>query len=825
VKYIWFILLFLSFGLLSLHAQISIQKPIKSNTILNRQKPNFLRLPSVDIARALKEDYLEMESKEVALRFGIPLSLSADFFSKASFTLLPDGSGIYRLGISAVGASSLNFTFNYFDLTEGSWMHIYNPSKQIVLGAFTEENERQDKFFATSLIASDSVIIEVYSPFAGRMGKIIIDKVIYGYRNLSGGAEQFGSSGSCNINVACPEGQAWKDQVQAVVLILTGGANNRMCTGTLINNVNEDGSAFMLSADHCPISNNNVAIFNYQSSDCSPSKDSSFTHSINGLTILSRANKSDFVLTELSSIPPSSFNAYYAGWNNSGNFPLKTVGIHHPQGDVKKISFDFKASISSGYYTRGNSHWQVTYWDLGTTEVISSGSPLFDERKMLVGQLHGGDASCQATDEEDYYGKFSYSWDYHSDSSRQTKYWLDPNNTGASAIPGYDPKAGKTDYDLAIFGFKEFNREFCGTDSITPTVLIKNRGNLQVNKVEVNYFLNNILTHSEVLNVTLLPDQFLTFIPSPFQVNSGFYSLKAEVKIPGQNDGNTSNNISYTKISVVNTEILVELTLKTDNDGNETSWELTSSTGSYLASGGDYPNITGGQIIKDTFCLYDGCFNFSIYDEYGDGICCDFGNGFYVLKNLLTGDTIIKDFNFQSSDTTHVFCLGDSCSIRANGEIKHASTGSSTDGAIKLEMLSGIPPFTFIWSNGDTDQSISNLSSGIYSVLVQDSINCSDSLFFEVGIGTFLTKIYQSSRNIVVFPNPTSAEITIRGLKENEYYLLQIFDMRGRILISEERKSSSGKIQLDISQLGKSMYFLRITGGMKTETLRIIKND
>jgi len=592
----------------------------------------------------------------------------------------------------------------------------------------------------------------------------------------------------------------------------------------MINNVKEDGKAFVLTANHCPLAPNNVAVYNYQSSLCKPSIDSTFAHSINGLTIISRWSKSDFLLVEMSSKPPNNFNPFYAGWNNTGDIPLKTVGIHHPRGDVKKISFNFKPSLSSGYYSSGIDHWKVSFWDEGTTENVSSGSPLFDEHKNIVGQLHGGDASCQSPEEEDYYGKFSYSWNSNSDSLKQLKYWLDPDNTGATVIPGYDPTVSKANYDLALFGFSETNLELCGKDSISPAVLIKNRGLLAANKFEVIYYLNNIQYQSEVLNVTLQPNDFLNYTPTPFHVNDGFYNLKAEVRLLGVTDGNSSNNYAFTEVSVVNASIQVELTLKTDNDGNETSWELLSSTGNLLYSGGGFASIPGGKIYKDTFCLYSGCFTFNIFDEYGDGICCDFGKGFYVLKNLLNGDTIVKDFNFKSSDTSHSFCLGDSCSIRARGFIKHSSSSGVSDGEIDLEMLSGMPPFSFNWSNGESTQTIDSLSSGIYSVLIQDSLNCADSLFFEVGIGTGIVHSEHKEKSIIVYPNPTTASITISGLNESEIYSLEIRDMSSRLLLSEYQTSASGKIKLDLINLDNGFYLLTITGKTTAKTIRILKN-
>ena len=109
-----------------------------------------------------------------------------------------------------------------------------------------------------------------------------------------------------------------------------------------------------------------------------------------------------------------------------------------------KISLDYDRVQSTGYYTvDGEHHWAVLKWDVGTTEDGSSGSPLFNQQHRVVGQLHGGDASC-FNDTVDYYGKFSYSWDNESDSSRQLQYWLDHNNSGVAVL---DPNSSKDSYD------------------------------------------------------------------------------------------------------------------------------------------------------------------------------------------------------------------------------------------------------------------------------------------------------------------------------------------------------------------------------------------
>ena len=77
------------------------------------------------------------------------------------------------------------------------------------------------------------------------------------------------------------------------------------------------------------------------------------------------------------------------------------------------------------------SHWRVADWEDGTTEPGSSGSPLFDADHRIVGQLHGGEASC-SYNVNDYYGKFSTSW------NNGLSGWLDPNNTGTLVLDGID---------------------------------------------------------------------------------------------------------------------------------------------------------------------------------------------------------------------------------------------------------------------------------------------------------------------------------------------------------------------------------------------------
>jgi hypothetical protein len=155
-------------------------------------------------------------------------------------------------------------------------------------------------------------------------------------------------------------------------------------------------------------------------------------------------NGSDFYLVLLSQSIPDSFNVYMNGWNRKDTASPSGVGIHHPEGDVKKISTYLLPLVSTNYMGGPViSHWQVIWAQTanghGVTEGGSPGSPIFDNNGMIVGTLTGGFSNCDSAslNSADYYGKFSYSWKSNgSDSASRLDYWLDPGNTGVYYLQG-----------------------------------------------------------------------------------------------------------------------------------------------------------------------------------------------------------------------------------------------------------------------------------------------------------------------------------------------------------------------------------------------------
>jgi hypothetical protein len=137
---------------------------------------------------------------------------------------------------------------------------------------------------------------------------------------------------------------------------------------------------------------------------------------------------------------PFDYGLYVAGWNRSNTASPEGVGIHHPAGDIKKISTYSQSTTS----VNGGRDWRVRWANTesghGVTEGGSSGSPLLNMDKQIIGDLSTGSSACtpsQFLNAPDNYGKLSESWDQNgSTNDRRLKPWLDPTNSGVISMNG-----------------------------------------------------------------------------------------------------------------------------------------------------------------------------------------------------------------------------------------------------------------------------------------------------------------------------------------------------------------------------------------------------
>jgi len=125
--------------------------------------------------------------------------------------------------------------------------------------------------------------------------------------------------------------------------------------------------------------------------------------------------------------------------------------------------------------------------------------------------------------------------------------------------------------------------------------------------------------------------------------------------------------------------------------------------------------------------LADACFDFTIYDTYGDGICCGYGNGSYTLTEDASGTILANGGSFASSETTN-FCVPVSPSSNVQASISSSSNvtcNGGSDGSATATAIGGTSSISYSWSNGASGANASGLSAGTYTVTATDGTTSS----------------------------------------------------------------------------------------------------
>lgn len=395
----------------------------------------------------------------------IPVDYTMD--NAGSRTTLPGGERIWQLQLKADDAIAIMLYYRDFYIPEGGRLFIYSADKSQLLGAYTHRTHPSGGPFATEFVGGDELVLEyVESETSDETPRICIHEVGYGY-NTSALREYYGittraTSGSCMVNVNCEEGAAWQNEKKSVcymVMKIGRSTKSFICTGSLVNNTAEDFKPFLLTARHCASGDGYVAssddmkqwlfYFHREREECSNSSLQVASKTMTGCKMVANtgtSGSSDGMLLLLNEEVPEAYDVFYNGWDNSGVAGNSGVCIHHPSGDFKKIStYDSPTAsytfISSEFTGASNAYWNVVFKETpnghAVTEGGSSGSPLYNENKLVIGTLTGGNSACAVPRGLNIYGKMSAHWKQTpTDSSTRMDVWLDPLNTGVGTFPG-----------------------------------------------------------------------------------------------------------------------------------------------------------------------------------------------------------------------------------------------------------------------------------------------------------------------------------------------------------------------------------------------------
>lgn len=780
-------------------------------------------MPAFDVQAFMVEDSLDQLAGGIPYRFGKPHDVNFNLQNSGSWETLENGDRLWRLRISSPGAYSINLLYDHFYMPEGAKLFIYNEDKSDVLGAFTNRNNNPDGTFSSFLTRGETTILEYYEPQAVTgQGIISIERVVHAYRQMFGSQERgYGDSGWCNINVNCPEGDDWQDQKRAAAMILLGNGT-RWCSGSMINNTAEDGTPYFLTANHCRGGENNwIIMFNYESPGCE-NQDGPLNQTIQYTTLRAFGSASDFALVELSEEPPAEYGVYYAGWSRVDEPHDWSVGIHHPRGDIKKISFDHDPVTSSSWGSGPpNTHWRVGNWEEGTTEPGSSGSPLYDPQKRITGQLHGGTASCSSIT-YDAYGKFALSWDLGNNPAGRLKDWLDPLETGVEVLDGFDPNDMGPLNDAHLFEILSPEENHCAHDSIRPVIVIQNTGALELESVEVSYFINQLDTINIFWEGYLETGQTDTLFFDAIQLDHDNHIIRAFVSNPnGVVDDNPFNDNKLLHFS--NKAHRIDLNLETATNADLISWMLMNDENEILYASGSLSNDTS---YHWSYCLAPGCYQFVSDVENGES-----AEAYFTLENQSLAQFISGGIIESGSDTL-AFCLG----FPAASFIAEQDTICSGS-SVAFHSLS-IGAESYFWefeggqpaSSSEEQPEVYYEHAGAYTVSLTIAKGDESDTFTreEYLIAVICTSLDEQNSELqaMISPNPGTGRFMISLHNPgHETFVLRLRNTSGQIVYHETitARGAQQNVLLDISDQPNGIYILQLENSHQRLIKRLVK--
>ena len=419
---------------------------------------------------ALHLEDIQRDKLGLLYRIGLASTVNITPLNSGIWTTLPNGDRKWQLVVKSFGAEALSFLFETFKLYGASTLVITDLNGKLVHNPLTSDDVESHFRQHAALCFGDELLLTLIEPKYTQSSELFLDRVMYNYRSTGNpNFQKINEADPCEINVNCsPVGDLWQDEKKGVAKIyIIEGNFAGSCTGSLINNTSQDCKPYFLTALHCGVSATTANMtqwkfyFKYEAPSCTnPSTAGTLDdYFITGCLRIADSGDnggdsgSDFLLVKLGSstneatiinnLKSANFSAYWNGWNANTTATTGGVGIHHPSGDLKKISTFSGTSVSAGWNGNGLlSHWRQSWSSNsnghGVTEGGSSGSPLFNNSQgYIIGTLTGGSSTCNSPTSPDYYGKMSYHWTSNGTANNlRLKPWLDPTNSGVLTLAG-----------------------------------------------------------------------------------------------------------------------------------------------------------------------------------------------------------------------------------------------------------------------------------------------------------------------------------------------------------------------------------------------------
>ena len=847
---------------------------------LDLKNTELLEMLPLDNKKLFKDE-MKLRKKGRPNHFAHTFTINQSTNEIGKWTSLPDGSSVWRLRIHSDKAKSLNLGFSKYQMPPGGSLMLYTPDYENILGPFTPADNEEHEELWTPIIEGDDIIVEVWLKENNKSNlELELKSVNHDFMGVNSII-----SGSCNLDVICGEVDGWgivdnyRDIIQSVALTQLNGSLR--CTGFLVNNTAEDCKPLFMTANHCELTENNAAslvtYWNYENSTCrQPNStesgnngDGSFADFNTGSFLRAFWEPSDFTIVELDDPVSPTSNSYRAGWNAAENLPPDTVlTIHHPSRDEKRISFATEP-VFIGDWNGSNTqdHVEVPFWDIGTTEGGSSGSPLFDNEKRVIGQLHGGSASC-TSNTSDSFGWLNISWDGGGTPETRLKDWLDPTNSGVMTMSGISCGCNLVP-DISSL-------EICAPDDaiyqLTVSDEFSNNVTLSISDLPADFSFNFSNASPAPGEVTILT------VSNTANVSFGEYPFTIDVT-----DGDKSSTTNLDLIIYDGIPDQATLTAPVDMSTENSTipffeWEITSAS-TYeiqVATDDNFTNtvIENSMIESESYSINSFLEPETTYfwRVRGNNLCgtgewtsthsfstsavvcnSDIAEGLPIVIDDGAANTItssieinengpildvnvlgikgshdwISDLTFvlESPEGTSVVLISTACGNDLNFDINF---DSQSTGVIPCPYTDGgtYPPLNSLNAfNGENAEGTWTLS-----VIDEGSGDGGSLDNWELDICTAqdgVSAVEQSAdQDFDLYPNPSQGNLTIRSsftFKDNVQG--QIYDVNGKVVGQFEITNGQRVHHLDLSALTSGIYIVKFSNPNFVRTKKIVLNQ
>ncbi len=366
--------------------------------------------------------------------------------------------------------------------------------------------------------------------------------------------------------------------------------------------------------------------------------------------------------------------------------------------------------------------------------------------------------------------------------------WSDYNSMGPYEISGTFPSAQSFNYDVAINSISGIPASGCGS-SISPVITIQNLGMQTLNNVQVQVYLNAVLTQTFTHNTSLVNNASENITLSNIGISVfGSNIINVVLSNPNGNSDQSSNNNSLSNTFSINDGNSLTFNISTASLNSNISWNI-SENGSPVVSSAAVGSTINGNFTSQNFCLANNaCYDFTLSNAFISDVCAP-----YLPWNASTvyqvGDRLVYLGNLYEV----IITVWGGNPINFPQYYTNISACTAANGSDYFELIDNNTQATLATSTLTNYTSPANHS-------------------FCLGVATSTEK---AKENVFYFyPNPVENQIVYFNQSIEK---VNLFDVNGKLILSE-----SNSIQMTVNTISEGIYFLQFISNGSTQTSKLI---